>query len=506
MKTDSGIPAGLSVRRSITAELPKEDRESILADLWSKSGGLCALCGLPLPSDGKRIDVDHVIPRAAGGQTELNNLFLAHSGCNRSKGKLDFGIARPLIEFQAWARQHVRCTFDDVLDRYVPDSKKRAVFEVEDSVLKMTFGAKVRKAELYDDPATGTKFCFLNVPTDYIFNDSQSQPRVISHEHVRVLAADFSRHPVHEPSNSRLVEYEHGISELHQFDGQHKTTAQIILGRDEVPMKIYVKPSLPMIQELVVQIQQGIKKQPLSTTDTLRKLDDVIKDKINEYMDGHGGAIPTEKELVDAQPKSEQQTFKKRLMSNFSYLVFSDPDFKLSQYVSTKPDKSKPMTDSVLLKKVIQPLLSQELLDEPLNAANQREVERATVIQILNHLAEQILEGKWSPKPDSMDSENIHTRRASNFFYQGSLGWVFGKILKPTWVNWMPLQLEKKLFVKGMDPDQEERILKSIEDVCGWPIWSTTDVDERAAMRSNTVQNLVKVFPDYDQRKLTHWR
>lgn len=505
MTNESGIPSGLSLPRAIWLELPRE-RETLLKDLWGKSGGLCALCGLPLPSEHKRIDVDHVKPRAAGGLTTLANLFLAHSACNRSKGKLDFNIARPVIEFQAWARQHVRCTFDDVLEKYIRQGKKRVEIQLSGEVIKLKFGGTAREAALYSDPATSTKYCFVNVPTDYIFNDTMSQPRVINHEHVRKLAVDFSRHPVHEPSNSRLVTLDHGLAELHQFDGQHKTTAQIILQRGEVPMKLYIDPELPMIQELVVQIQQGIKKQPLSTSDTLRKLDDVIRDKVQAYKANHQGKVPTEKELVAAQPKSEQQEFKKRLLSNFCYLVFREPEFKLRDYVSTKSDKTKPMTDSVLIKKVIQPLISQELIDEPLDGANQRERERSTIIRILNVLAEEMLEGKWSPATNSSDNENIHTQRARNFFYQGSLTWTFGKILKPTWVNWMPLQLERKLFVQGMDADQEERILTSVKDVCGWAIWSTADPEKMAAMRSNTVQNVVKAFPEYDQRVLTHWR
>lgn len=501
-----GMPSEFKVPRSILAELPLADRSSITADLWNKANGVCALCGLPLPADGKRIDVDHIKPRTTGGATVLSNLFLAHSFCNKSKGQLDFKLARPIIEFQAWSRQHNQRTFDDVLNKYLRDGKQRVRLTISDSKMNVLFGSISRDAEVFIDPATGTKYAFMNVPVDFIFNDVQSQPRVINAEHVRNLALDFSKHPVHEPSNSRMVTLDHGLAELHQFDGQHKTTAQIILDRKEVPMKLYVDPDLPMIQELVVQIQQGIRKQPLSTTDTLRKLDDVVKDKIEQYRNLNDGLVPTEVQLVDAQPKNEQLEFKKRLLGNFSYLVFSAADFKMREFVSTKADKAKPLTDSVLIRKLIQPLLSQSLLDQPLDAAVQRETERATLIDILNHVADVMLVGKWAPKTDKSESENIHTTRARNFFYQGSLAWSFGKILKPTWTNWMPLPLEGKLFINGMNPDQEERILTSIDDVCGWPIWSAPDTDAQAAMRSNTVANVVKAFPDYDQRRLTHWR
>jgi 5-methylcytosine-specific restriction endonuclease McrA len=45
----------------------------------------CWLCGgLARPNDP--LEVDHVIPRSAGGKTERSNLRAAHASCNRSRG------------------------------------------------------------------------------------------------------------------------------------------------------------------------------------------------------------------------------------------------------------------------------------------------------------------------------------------------------------------------------------------------------------------------------------
>ncbi|MEM5516789.1 HNH endonuclease signature motif containing protein [Henriciella sp. AS95] len=70
--------------------------------LWAKQGGCCALCGKPMPAS--RFDVahatiwkrqrptfDHIIPRAAGGSDEPDNLQLAHARCNKIKGKSQTG-------------------------------------------------------------------------------------------------------------------------------------------------------------------------------------------------------------------------------------------------------------------------------------------------------------------------------------------------------------------------------------------------------------------------------
>ena len=48
----------------------------------------CEYCGLPQEAEVMDLTVDHVIPRAAEGATELSNLALACLACNARKWKL----------------------------------------------------------------------------------------------------------------------------------------------------------------------------------------------------------------------------------------------------------------------------------------------------------------------------------------------------------------------------------------------------------------------------------
>ncbi len=45
----------------------------------------CWLCGRPAHPDDP-LEVDHVVPRAAGGATVRSNLRAAHASCNRGRG------------------------------------------------------------------------------------------------------------------------------------------------------------------------------------------------------------------------------------------------------------------------------------------------------------------------------------------------------------------------------------------------------------------------------------
>lgn len=498
------VPEKWKLSKGIRDELPESQRVGAAEHLWQKSAGKCALCGEPLPEDGKNVDTDHTVARAEGegGKTELANLYLAHRACNRSRQNLSFTLGQSLVKFVRWCSSAPRRSFGEVVMHYVKNGNQRAVVvDRSDSAITLRFGTQERTAPVFVDPATKTPYFFMDVPVAYVKNDDQSQPRYIEHDHVRTLAIDFSVHPVHEPSNCRVVPVgDEGVVDLFQFDGQHKTTAQILLGRTEVPMKFYYDPSPPMIQELVVQIQQGIKKRPLSTTDTLRKLDDVVKDRVEAFKKDHGRA-PTEVELVEAQPKQDQRAFKARLLSNFEFLVMNDDELVLRDFTTTKANRLKPLTDTVLLKKLIRPLVSQELLNEPLDNAEKRDTERRTAVWILNEVADRMLTGKWEPKAAAED-ENIQTRRARNFFYQGAIGWWLGDVLLVVLQYLFPKSAWKRLFQQALTPDQEEKIETFISVLCSWDIWSTESPDDLAALRSNTVSRVSEAFKGYDNTRL----
>lgn len=505
LEASLSVPAEFKLSKAIRDELPENEKADAREKLWAKSGGKCSLCDEALPPDGKLVDIDHMTPRkhGAGGETKLSNLYVAHSSCNRSRKNLPYGLASSVIRFAKWCAAHPRRSFDDVINTYIPGGGMRAKIHLEEGEVQLDFGSDERRADLYDDPATGTQYFFMNVPVSYIQNDEDTQPRFIEHDHVRTLATDFTERPVHEPSNCRLITIENGLADLRQFDGQHKTTAQVILGRTEIPMKIYLNPDQAMIQELVVQIQQGIKKRPLSTTDTLKKLDDVIQDRVAAYKLEHGGESPSEIELVAAQPLQDQTAFKKRLLSNFEFAVLNDDSLQLRKYISTKADRNSPLTDRVLVAKIIKPLICQELLDSKLDNSIARETERDAVVQFLNRVTENMLTDKWRPKPRNAD-EDLATRRARLFFQQGAVSWWLKSIFLPTFQSVFLRQRWKKLFVEPLSDVQQERLDGYLDIVCGWEVWSTTDEKKIAAFRSNTVSNVESAVPEHSNLSLQH--
>ena len=65
--------------------------------VWCNSGGVCAYCGVPLSVD--EMTLDHVLPKAKGGDSGVGNLVAACRTCNeikgdRESGSLGFGFWR----------------------------------------------------------------------------------------------------------------------------------------------------------------------------------------------------------------------------------------------------------------------------------------------------------------------------------------------------------------------------------------------------------------------------
>ncbi|MCC3273265.1 HNH endonuclease [Arthrobacter zhangbolii] len=508
--TTTIVPPGFKLSKSIRDELPPSERASARESLWQKSRGRCSLCNEPLAVDGTATDVDHVKARkegneGEGGVTELKNLYLAHKSCNRSRKNLSYPLAATVIRFGRWSTAHPRRSFGDVINHYIENGNQRVVVSLSDTTATLTFGSIERSAPIYEDPATRTKYFFMNVPIEYIQNDEGTQPRFIEHDHVRTLAIDFSDRPVHEPSNCRLVSCDNGLADLKQFDGQHKTTAQILLKRTEIPMKMYVDPDPAMINNLVVQIQQGIKKRPLSTTDTLQKLDKVMQDKVAAYKAKHDGKSPSESELVSDQPLQDQAKFKKQLLANFEWAILNHENLELKKQklFSTKLDKKFPLTDRVLVTKIIRPLVCQELLDEPLDNSIARENEREAIVQLLNRVTDNMLTDKWRPQPQGVE-EDIMTLQARAFFMQGAIAWWLKSIFIPALQGQFLKQKWKRLFLEPLSEVQQERLDGYIDLICGWDVWSTTDETHLAAWRSNTVTAVEKAFPEYSNVSLVN--
>jgi hypothetical protein len=478
-------------------ELPKNEQEDAEKSLLKKSGGKCELCNNALGTDSKQIVCDHMVPSVDYGPTKLSNLYLAHRSCNASRQHLPFVIAKPIIEFKAFCEHKGEVTFDHVLNRYVPERNGSCTLKRRGDQISLSYKSWTSKATVMRDPATKVEFFFIELPVSVIRNDTEVQPRLIMHTHVRKLYLDFAERPVHEPSNCRLVHSQNDVVQLLQFDGQHKTTAQILLGRKTIVAKIYINPDIAMLQQLVIKIQQEIKKQPLTRSDTLAKLGDVITSYLEDYQ-VPSGQHRSERGLIESQSSKKTQTeLRKIYFEELKRLIFFDEQNSLARAV--RPGVSPaPTTDKVMINKIVEPLVFNELLDIDMDAAGGRDRERSMIVSIMNKIHDEMLKPGWDEK------SSMQYKRVDTFFKQGAITWWMKEILIPS-IRYATKRLgeKKPLFIDAVTDNEQSHIDSLIETLCNWDVWSTDDPGELAALRSNTVKNVIKAFGTrYDDKKL----
>lgn len=499
-KGKTKLQTGFKLSKTMHNKLPDSEKAIAEQKLVEKSGGLCALCNQPLGSEPEHIVADHRIPESKMGKTTINNLYLAHKSCNSSRRDLDFEVAQPIVQFKVYSEDKAAVTFDDVLENYVSGSSRQIKYARKDNYAVVSFGSSNKvTCPVFSDPATNVEYFFCDVPIEFICNDPEVQPRLISYGHVRTLALDFLVRPVHEPSNCRLVSTGTSTAELKQFDGQHKTTAQILLKRKTVQVKIYIEPDIALLQALVVKIQQEIKKQPLTRSDTLAKLGDVMKSVFEDYR-VPDGFIRTETGLVESQIKDKRAEVKKLYIDELKRIIFWDDDNDIRDWVRPGA-KHAPTTDKQVIDKIISKMVFPNPLESiDLDKEGGRDIERRLIHVVLNTITKKMLPLNWYE-----ESNKFQRHRTVTFFLGGAITWWVGEILIPT----LRLLLQrvgdsnrKPLFIDNITADQESIIIDAVEALCDWEIWSTQDSEILKAFRSNTLKNVLAVVGGYDQIKL----
>ena len=78
--------------------------------VYNRAFGRCELCGGFVPID--KITLDHIVPLCKGGTYDLDNLQLAHEGCNMMKHHLDsdefYEKMMTILEYQAKKNPKIR--------------------------------------------------------------------------------------------------------------------------------------------------------------------------------------------------------------------------------------------------------------------------------------------------------------------------------------------------------------------------------------------------------------
>lgn len=477
----------------VIANFPAEEREKIWQELVAKSGGKCQLCEDTLDTSSDDVILEH---KDNKGKTEIQNLYLAHRSCNSLKKDLPYSEAKRMIKFKHFCENKgYRLSFDDILDKYLPKDKRKAVrlrLNGDKATLIFSSDDKV-ECNVLVDPATSTQYLFADVPVKYVNNDVDVQPRSINWGHAWLMALDFQKHPVHEPSSCRINLDKNNTGKLLQFDGQHKTTAQILLGRARVPMKIYVNPDLTMIKDLIITIQNRIRKMPLAPAIHLAKMQDVYYQKLL-----FTGAA-TEKAFVETYLTRDRPNAKKEVFSSIYKIILSNTGNKFTKYIQPEGTRAGkyPLSMNLTINYILKSLVCQDLQVVQMGSPQDfRLSECANVVFVLNILAYELLEdGKW-PLNNAPEESSSDFLKAVRFFKSGAVRY-WANILRSAIVSRLNLIEEEdksRMLLRPLTDDQKKLVLNVVQRLANHPIWTDEDGTIDSKLNENKKETSEKLF------------
>jgi hypothetical protein len=478
----------ITISKALINRLPETERVGLEKFLWAKSGGQCSLCGEPLNEAADAIEADHEEPTDAGGKDNRDNLNLVHVACNRAKRATPTIDVRPYLKLSAFIKkkggfvQYGGCTpHFGIVPKCVG-----LELDGEAATVAMPDGTTKTVPILHESTDTGGErfpHVFVELPRDAIFNDDECQPRSIKLAQAWAIYMDIKANPLHEPPSCRVGTAEKGVTlrQLLMFDGQHKTIATWMHGRQRIVAKVYLDLTREQAIQLVNSIQAKIKKLPLSPFELSAKLADEWADKLHAYEEAAStaGDDPSEKGFIRWLPAEERNRGKQAFRAALVDEVLSHEQLRFLRYVkragSTSPPTPPPVqiTENTFKTKVLEKLLHLDPLAEPADESSKlREHERTNIVEALNVLTDLAFEPA-DPGGDLTEAERDRMRRMS---YQSALLYVAGLIKRIYNHELATTTLERAMLEKEPTEAQATKIKTAIKRIADHPVWAA-DLD-----------------------------
>jgi hypothetical protein len=390
------------------SRLTADDRKALVARLHEAQGGDCFICERPidLAVHGGSVDVDHVEPTSLGGKDDETNFALTHDSCNRSKQASDLRIARVLARFEH-IQEEVRAAdarganLSDILGRF-GGAEHALGFKVEADRVTYSLGQvgdnMLRTVPLYNDELSGLKYFFARLPIAYLHHDDRINPRNIGPNLSKLLTEFHRGRPQLHVSLGWIVTNA-GTDQVKVFDGQHKATAQVLLGARELPIRVFVDPDPDLL--LVANTNAGTTLRQVAFDKSVQRRlgGSLFRDRLVRYRADRGldeGALSFSEVDLYNHFKGEAREIKRYIIDNQRDQITSHPDNKLVEFMDyAGKGAEKPLSYSTIEKTYYSFFIYPNLLETPLGygedtGENPRELEISQIVQLMNIVAEEI--------------------------------------------------------------------------------------------------------------------
>jgi len=388
--------------------LSPEARQSLIDRLHSMQSGNCFICERPidLKLHANSVDIDHVEPLKLGGKDGEENFALAHSTCNRSKQATDLRVARVLARFELLRE---KCAQDnrgpnlaDILRDY-GGAKYELMFDIAGQDIRLTLDElgdpEIRSLPLYTDPLSKLQYFFGVLPIEYLHHDDRINPRNLGGS-LAPLVEEFhlGRPQLH--AALAWIDRSQGPGLVKVFDGQHKVSAQLLLGVRSLPVRVFINPDPELLLTTNTRAGTTLRQVAFDRSVQRRLGRSLFTDRLERYR--LEKRLPDDDESMSERDlvnffRGESREVKRYAVDAVRAAITHNSQNKLTPYIEFGGRSTeKPLSYSTVEKTFFSFFIYTDVLDTPLNyradeGLNPRQLEIDQVVRLMNLVAEIIL-------------------------------------------------------------------------------------------------------------------
>lgn len=393
-------------------EMNAEEREKLKQRLLKFQGSNCFLCEREIKLEADETEIDHIIPIGDNGPDEEGNWALLHSRCNSKKRAKNLNLAKILMRWDVLREKYGGAlTTEQVLNEF-GENNEVAYVEESNNQISLRFTEKTVSFPLYVDPGNPDyKFFFGLLPISILTHDAELNPRKII-DIDKLIEEFWRKNPQLHVALCRVhFDGNAGKSKILLFDGQHKTAAQILIGRREIPTRVFVNPPKDNLKEVNRRAHKELRQIEFfrSVLDSLGE--DIFSVNFKKYLEDSQTSPKSENgyiNSIEAERRREEEKnlyhyLKSRVRDGKNLTDENGSPMKNEFFDFVEKDVARSKTwpisyDSVektFFRHFIDATPCEEQINVDADKPYIRDIEARNLVKLMNLFANKVLKGKF---------------------------------------------------------------------------------------------------------------